>query len=380
VVKTSLYLHIPFCRRKCSYCDFTSFEQPEIPIDRYVELLLKELRLRLRSLEPQVVPTLYFGGGTPSLLSPTQICCLLDAVRNHFSVEPSAEITLEANPGTVTQASLQRYLAAGVNRLSIGIQSLEDRQLEMLGRIHSAAEARTAFTSARTAGFSNISIDLMHGLPGQTLAAWQGTLEETVAMEPEHISVYGLSVEAGTPFAKMAEQGELHLPEEELAAAMLELTAEYLRSAGYDHYEISNFARPGFRSRHNQVYWQRGNYLGFGAGAHSFLNVPAYGQRWENPSTLAEYAAAVSNENLPDRGVALTEKEAMAEFMFLGLRLLEGVDKEEFVRQFGMELEEAFPKVVGKFRARGLLQEEGTMLRLTSRGLLLANLVMQEFV
>jgi len=379
-VKTSLYLHIPFCRRKCSYCDFTSFEQPEIPVDRYVELLLKEMRLRSRSLEPQVVPTLYFGGGTPSLLSPARICCLLDAVRNHFSVEQSAEITLEANPGTVTLASLQGYLAAGVNRLSLGIQSLDDRQLKMLGRIHSAAEARTAFKSARTAGFSNISIDLMHGLPGQTLAAWQVTLREAVALKPEHISAYGLSVEEGTPFAKKAAQGELHLPGEDLAAAMLELTAEYLCSAGYDHYEISNFARPGCRSRHNQVYWQRGNYLGFGAGAHSFLNVPAYGQRWENPSALAAYAAAVSNGNLPDRGVALTQKEAMAEFMFLGLRLLEGVDKEEFVRQFGMELEEAFPKVVGKFRARGLLQEEGTMLRLTSRGLLLANLVMQEFV
>jgi len=172
----------------------------------------------------------------------------------------------------------------------------------------------------------------------------------------------------------------LKLPEEELAAAMFELTTAALCSAGYEHYEISNFARPGYRSRHNQVYWQRGNYLGFGAGAHSFLNVPGYGKRWENPATLAEYAAAISGKNLADREVALTEKEAMAEFMFLGLRLLEGVDKEEFVRQFGRELEEAFPKVVGTFCERGLLQEQGTMLRLTSKGLLLANLVMEAFV
>jgi len=379
-VETSLYLHIPFCIRKCSYCDFTSFDQPLISPASYVELLLKELRLRSGSLEPHVVATLYFGGGTPSLLSPAQICSLLDAIKNHFIVAKDVEITLEANPGTVTLASLEGYLGAGVNRLSIGIQSLDDRQLKVLGRIHSAADARTAFESARAAGFSNISIDLMHGLPGQTLDAWQGTLQEAVAMKPEHISVYGLSIEAGTPFALKAEQGALHLPEEELAAAMFELTAAALCSAGYEHYEISNFARPGCRSRHNQVYWQRGNYLGFGAGAHSFLNVPGYGKRWENPATLAEYAAAVSNKNLADRGVALTEKEAMAEFMFLGLRLLEGVDKEEFVRQFGRELEEAFPKVVGKFCERGLLQEQGTMLRLTSKGLLLANLVMQEFV
>jgi len=379
-VKTSLYLHIPFCIRKCSYCDFTSFAEPAISPANYVELLLTELRLRSRSPEQHDVATLYFGGGTPSLLSSAQIGCLLDAIRNHYTVAQDAETTLEANPGTVTPASLEGYLAAGVNRLSIGMQSLDDRQLKILGRIHSAADARTAFKSARTAGFANISIDLMHGLPRQTLAAWQDTLQEAVTMKPEHISVYGLSIEEGTPFARLAEQGALQLPEEELAAAMLELTAAALSSAGYEHYEISNFALPGCRSRHNQVYWQRGNYLGFGAGAHSFLNAPGYGKRWENPATLAEYAATVGNKKVADRGVALTEKEAMAEFMFLGLRLLAGVDKEEFFRQFGRELEEAFPKVVGIFCERGLLQEQGSMLRLTSQGLLLANLVMQEFV
>ncbi len=201
----------------------------------------------------------------------------MEAARTQFTVDKDAEITLEANPGTVTLESLKGYLAAGVNRLSIGMQSLDDCQLALLGRIHSADDARAAFKAARTAGFSNIGIDLMHGIPRQTPDAWQETLREAVALKPEHISVYGLSVEAGTPFAKKAEMGELNLPDEEQAVAMFEQTAESLCRAGYEHYEISNFARPGYRSRHNQVYWRRGNYLGFGAGAHSFLNRPAYG-------------------------------------------------------------------------------------------------------
>ena len=379
-MQASLYFHIPFCLSKCSYCDFTSFDHHEISPDSYVELLLGELFLRAKSHEPITSPTLYFGGGTPSILAPEQISRLMDAVRKHITIDKEAEITLEANPGTVTLESLKGYLAAGVNRLSIGIQSLEDCQLALLGRIHSADDARTAFKAARTAGFSNIGIDLMHGIPGQTLDAWQSTLREAVALEPEHISVYGLSVEAGTPFAKKAEKGELNLPDEEQAVAMFEQTAESLCRAGYEHYEISNFARPGYRSRHNQIYWRRGNYLGFGAAAHSFLIRSDYGVRWGNPPTLGAYAAAVSSEKLPEIALSLTRKEAMAEFMFLGLRLLEGVDREEFTAQFGLELEAAFPKVVGRLCERGLLSMEGSMLRLTSKGLLLANLVMEEFV
>lgn len=379
-MQAAIYIHIPFCVSKCSYCDFTSFDRPEISTDRYVDLLFDELRQRAEPRETLAVPTLYFGGGTPSLLSPGQIGRLIAAVHTHFSVEAAAEITLEANPGTVTLESLQGYLAAGVNRLSIGVQSLDDRQLALLGRIHSAEEAMAAFTQARTAGFSNVGIDLMHGLPGQTLDAWQGTLQEAVALKPEHISVYGLSVEAGTPFAKKAQQGELNLPDEELAIAMFEETAAVLCSSGYEQYEISNFALPGYRSRHNQVYWRRGNYLGFGAGAHSFLNIPAYGGRWGNPLTLAEYADMVNSRKMSEMEAPLTRKEAMAEFMFLGLRLLEGVDTGDFARQFGLDLEEAFPQAVASLCARGLLTAEGSQVRLTSQGLLLANLVMVEFM
>lgn len=377
---SSLYFHLPYCVRKCSYCDFTSFDSPELPPADYLELLLKEVSLRARLLEPLVVPTLYFGGGTPSLFTPRQIARLLEHVDDLFSVDGTAEITLEANPGTVTRESLEGYRAAGVNRLSLGVQSLNERHLVLLGRIHSAAEARLAFTMARAAGFGNIGIDLMHSLPEQSLESWQGTLREAVSMNPEHISVYGLSVEAGTLFAHKVARGELDLPDEELAVAMFELTAEYLGSAGYEQYEISNYALPGYRSRHNQVYWRRDNYLGFGAGAHSFLRGSDYGSRWENPAVLGEYAATVSSGTLPTMTVPLTRSEAMAEFMFLGLRLLEGVDSGEFARQFGLELEEAFPQVVTRLCAQGLLAREGTRLRLTAKGLLLANLVMAEFV
>jgi len=379
-MQAAIYFHIPFCLSKCGYCDFISFAHPEISPDSYVELLLEELCLRAKFLEPVSAPTIYFGGGTPSILTPEQINRLMEAVRKQFNIDKPAEITLEANPGTVTLESLKGYLAAGVNRLSLGIQSLDDRQLALLGRIHSADDARSAFKAARTAGFSNIGIDLMHGIPGQTLESWQETLREAVALKPEHVSVYGLSVETGTPFAKKAKQGDLNLPDEEQAVAMFEQTTEALCRAGYEHYEISNFARPGYGSRHNQVYWRRGNYLGFGAGAHSFLSRPNFGVRWENPSTLGEYATAVNSGKLSKIAVSLSRKEAMAEFMFLGLRLLEGVNSEEFTLQFGLELEAAFPKVVARLCERGLLSMEGSMLRLTAKGLLLANLVMEEFV
>lgn len=379
-MKSSIYFHIPYCLRKCSYCDFSSFDNPEIPLAAYPEILLEELRLKGRSLEAEAVPTVYFGGGTPSLLTPASIAELLEAVRHRFGVERDAEITLEANPGTLTLESLEGYLEAGVNRLSLGVQSLDDRQLALLGRIHTAVEALEAFSLARSAGFGNIGIDLMHGLPGQTPEGWAGTLCEAIALKPEHISAYGLSVEDGTPFAAMAERGELRLPEEEQAAGMLEMTAELLRSAGYEHYEISNFALPGKRSRHNQVYWRRGNYLGFGAGAHSFLNVPGFGCRWENPSNLRDYAAAVKSNILTENELVLSGKEAMCEFMFLGLRMLEGVDAGEFATQFGVTVDEAFPGAVGTLCQRELLIAEGSIVRLTATGMLLANRVMSEFV
>lgn len=379
-MQSSLYIHIPYCRRKCRYCDFNSTDAPAIPLDAYIRLLLTEIdaALAARSLAP--VPTLYVGGGTPSLLSPDQLGSVLAAVERGCGLAPAAEVTLEANPGTLTPAKLRGYLAAGVNRLSLGVQSLDDAQLRLLGRSHSAAEARGALAMAREAGCRNIGIDLMHALPGQRLPQWRQVLEDAVALEPEHIAAYGLSLEAGTPLAALVASGSLRLPDEETAAAMFELTIAVLTAAGYEHYEIANFARPGFRSRHNQVYWERGSYLGFGAGAHSFWRSSDYGIRWENPADLADYSVVAGTSAAAAGGTVLTRQEAMAEFFFLGLRLRAGVDLERFRAEFGVSAGAAFPGAIERHEAGGLLERHGSQLRLTARGLLLANRVMADFV
>ncbi|HZV80935.1 MAG TPA: radical SAM family heme chaperone HemW [Geobacteraceae bacterium] len=378
-MKASLYLHIPFCQRKCSYCDFNSFESPGMSLGEYAGLLRAELAGTAQRFSVTRVPTVYFGGGTPSLLPPPVVKELLQAAGLYYSLDADVEVTMEANPGTVTLDSLSGYRDAGVNRLSLGIQALEDRQLAILGRIHTADEARDALKLARRAGFANVGIDLMHSLPGQSLAQWEATLRQAVELEPEHVSAYGLSVELGTPFAALASSGKLLLPDEDAAAAMFEFTAEYLTAAGYEHYEISNFARPGCRSRHNQVYWRRENYLGFGAGAHSFARQPGFGLRWENPPGLAEYAACLQGTGGSVEEV-VSREDAMAEFFFLGLRMLDGVDLAEFAAEFGISAEEAFPGVIGRFTASGLLLKEGERISFTRRGVLLANRVLAEFV
>lgn len=372
----AVYIHIPFCRRKCSYCDFNSTSYPEISIEHYSELLQEEIRT---AAEVRAVATIYFGGGTPSLLPPAAVAAIIGAIGRCCAILPDAEVTLEANPGTVTRSSLEGYLAGGVNRLSMGVQSLDDRQLAFLGRIHSAGEARSAFAAARSAGFTNISIDLMHSLPGQTLEGWQETIAAAIALQPEHISAYGLTIEPGTPLFTSLEAGEIALQDEELSAEMFELTAALLGKAGYEHYEISNFALPGYRSRHNQVYWRRGSYRGFGAGAHSFQREPRHGMRWANPAELASYAGQVKNGTVPENE-QLQEQDAMAEFFFLGLRLLDGVDLESFHREFGVAAEVVYPGVIDRFIAAGLLRRSAARLQLTARGVLLANTVLAEFI
>jgi oxygen-independent coproporphyrinogen-3 oxidase len=376
----SLYLHIPFCRRKCTYCDFVSYEASPVSPSRYVQLLQRELADVARRFPLAGVPTVYFGGGTPSLLSPPLVGDLLDTCGACFPIEVDAEVTLEVNPGTVTPASLAGYRQAGVNRLSIGIQSLDQRELELLGRIHSASQGRSTVRDARRAGFDNVSVDLMHSLPGQTLARWKETLEQAIALEPEHISAYGLTLEEGTPLTERLARGEIASPDPELAADMLELTIDLLVSAGYGQYEISNFALPGRRSRHNQVYWRRGTYLGIGAGAHSFVAEPGYGLRWENPADLQKYAADVPYSLFDRLLQPLSRDDAMAEFFFLGLRLCEGIDLALFADSFGVTAGEAFPGVIERHCADGLLVREGEKLRFSRRGMMLANRVLADFV
>lgn len=378
----SLYIHFPFCVKKCLYCDFDSVSGSSVTTDEYVTAVVREMELRRAGLDrPVSVPTLYFGGGTPSLMAPELVGRVIDAAARLYGVEADAEVTLEANPGTLTTEKLAGYRQAGVNRLSLGVQSLDDGLLQRLGRVHSAEEARAAFETARDAGFANIGIDLIHSLPGQTLAMWQSTLATAMALAPEHISAYGLSVEEGTPFAAMEERGELPLPDENEAVAMFEATREILVTGGYEHYEISNFARPGCRSRHNQVYWRRGNYLGFGAGAHSFLQKPTWGLRWVNPRNHSDYLSSIG-EGLPrqDELQQLSLREGMAEQFFLGLRLLDGVDLEQARTDFGPALDEAYGGIITDLIARGLLVREGARLRIAPGSIILANRIFSAFV
>lgn len=381
-MNTALYIHFPFCIRKCLYCDFNSLAGSAISTTEYVAALLREMALVRESRECVfTASTLYFGGGTPSLLEPRLVERIIEAAGRLFCLEADAEITIEANPGTVTREKLAAYRLAGVNRLSMGMQSFSERMLLHLGRAHTAREGLDAFTFARDAGFANIGIDLIHSLPGEDMDIWLADLDQAVLLKPEHISAYGLTIEPGTPFHAMDQRGELDLPCEETAAGMFEMTSDMLRQAGYEHYEISNYALPGFRSRHNQVYWQRGNYLGFGAGAHSFLASPSASLRWKNMDSSDNYMQALADGILPGEELsAVTKLEAMSETLFLGLRMLEGVDPERFREEFGVTLQEAYPKEFEGLMADGLLELQQGRVRLSRRGLILANQVFVKFV
>jgi len=378
---TRLYLHIPFCRRKCPYCAFVSQEPAAGDLEGYGDILSAEMGLAAQAFGAEKpLESVYFGGGTPSLLDPSHIARILERAAGLFSLEQRAEITLEANPGTVDQERLAAFRSAGVNRLSLGVQSFSDPMLAALGRIHSAAEAREAFGAARAAGFDNIGIDLIHALPGQTLPLWRNELEQALALKPEHLSIYGLTVEEGTPFARQYGDDSPLLPDEDLAADMFEEADDLLTAAGYEHYEIANYALPGRRSDHNSGYWHRDGYLGLGAGAHSFLR-QGYGVRFGNPAGLDAYAGAIAQGLLPHGDEqTLTRQDALAEFMFLGLRMADGIVEDEFQQEFGVGLEEMFGEAVSKLTTLGLLETAGGRIRLTRRGMLLSNQVFARFL
>ena len=381
-METSLYIHFPFCLKKCLYCDFNSFAGSPVTPEEYTALVLAEMDLRRPHLPgPVTAASLYFGGGTPSLLEPGQVARLVEAAVRLYGLSGEAEVTIEANPGTVTGAALAGYRRAGVNRLSLGVQSFSDQMLDLLGRVHTVRQALDSFAAARAAGFANVSIDLMHSLPGQTPDAWLSELARAVLLKPEHISAYALSVEAGTPFALLADQGRLVLPPEEDQVTMFRETSQVLREGGYEHYEISSFALAGFRSRHNGVYWQRGNYLGFGAGAHSFLRTPDFGRRWRNKPAPEEYGKLLAGRILPEEEISiLTRREAMSEFLFLGLRMRDGIELARFREEFGSPVEETYPGELDELAGGELVEVRDGMLRITEKGLLLANQVLMRFV
>lgn len=376
-MKTTLYIHYPFCQRKCLYCSFNSTDDVSINPEEYCAGILREMELRSQTMGDEIAAvTLYFGGGTPSLMDPSLAERLIMAARRIFRLTADAEVTLECNPGTVKKESLAAFRSAGVNRISLGAQSFHDFLLSGLGRLHSAADALEAVGAVRDAGFGNVGIDLIHSIPGQSAAMWESDLERACALELEHISVYGLTVEEGTPFARQEREGGLQLPDEDQSAAMYEMASEFLVSRGFEHYEIANFARPGFRSRHNSGYWQRLPCLGFGAGAHSFLPRPGNGIRFSNAEGISDYLRSLAEGTLPvSDSCPLSRREAMAERLFLGLRLSEGVNLSDFLREFGVPFEEAFGPACGPLFSAGLLEIRDGCLILPPRARILSNQV-----
>ena len=376
---TGIYIHIPFCIRKCPYCSFTSFTAEKIPEKEYLNAIVKEIETRCREIDLPDIGTIYFGGGTPSLISPGGISSILPALAGKFRLT-NPEITIEANPGTVDLDKLRGYRNEGVNRISIGIQSFNDRLLLNLGRSHSSKKALNAFESARTAGFNNIGIDLIHSVGGESLQDWQDDLKEAVLLHPEHISAYNLTIEEGTPFHHSQEKGLLVLPAEEEQTDMLLAAIEILGAAGYEHYEVSNYALPGFRSQHNQVYWKGGCYFGFGVSAHSYYK-KGWGIRMANSPDLADYLNRINlNRTAVVEEDILTKEKAMGEAVFLGLRMMEGINVKDFESRFGINIEEAYSVAIEELMTEDFLIRDNDRLKLTRKGLLFYNDVAIRFI
>ena len=324
--------------------------------------------------------SIYFGVVTPSLLPPEQAALIIRLAAQLFGLSPDAEITLEANPGTINQARLAAFRRAGINRLSLGVQSFDDNFLRCLGRAHNADQARKAFGDARSDGFNNIGIDLMHSLPTQNILQWQTGLKQSIQLSPEHLSIYGLTVEEGTPFSQRYPYDSPDRPDDDMSADMFEIADDLLTEAGYEHYEIANHARSGYRSRHNCGYWQRDGCLGLGVGAHSFIK-DGNGVRTSNVSSLKNYAEALTDGRLPilDRQ-RLSLVEAMEEYMFLGLRLADGVSMDKFELEFGCPCRGVYGTAIDELVRLDLLRSHNTNLRLTRRGMLLSNQVFARFL
>ena len=405
-----LYIHSPFCARKCSYCDFLSFAAPERVYREYMDKLIEEICGQGPNFQEYRVSTIFVGGGTPSILPADLIMELFATLSENFDIALDAEVTLEANPGTLTMEKLEVYRQSGINRLSIGLQSADDKELKYLGRIHSYDSFLKSYQRARQAGFKNINVDLMSALPGQDVHSWRTTLKKVMMLKPEHISAYSLIIEEGTPFferfgepeckkgllsggqqenskkpetasevaARAAVMTLPDLPDEDTDREMYHLTKEMMAAQGYERYEISNYAKKGYECRHNTGYWTGVEYLGLGLGASSYT----YGYRYHNTEDLQEYLSL----NLYEGGAAardieeLSLEDKMEEFMFVGLRMMKGVSGSEFLERFGLNMWNVYGDVLKKLEQQGLIEVEAPMVRLTERGIDVSNVVLSEFL
>ncbi len=399
----AVYVHIPFCVRKCAYCDFLSFPGTGDVQEQYMEKLLWEIQENAGRYQDYEIRSVFIGGGTPSVVKADHIARIMGLLRSKYAFHGEAECTIECNPGTVDREKLTLYRASGINRISIGCQSVHERELKQLGRIHSYPQFLETFRSAREAGFDNINVDLMSGLPGQSEEDWQQCLRTIAGLGPEHISAYSLIIEEGTPFyeryhrqVELREKGrepeeirrillesdseknketEL-LPSEETEREMYHLTGKVLSEYGYGRYELSNYAKQGKECRHNMVYWQRGDYAGFGLGAASCVS----GRRWKNETDLQRYLNGDQAAKMITEREKLAPEECRSEAMFLGLRLTGGIDIAAFAKRYGRMPEECYGEHILRMKQEGLLEEKNGTLRLTERGLDLANVVMGGFV
>jgi len=380
--KAGVYLHIPFCRSRCSYCDFaTDVYKNAAIVESYVSALAQEIENfddsadSTRAIPKRKIDTIYFGGGTPSLLTPMQLAKIFDSIHRKFFVEKNSEITMEMNPATVTLETLKDYKSLGVNRASFGAQTFDDAELKRLGRRHTAADVRETIELLRRAGFHNVSFDLIAGLPRQTLKDWERNLNEALNLQPEHLSLYLLEIHEATPLAEQIRSGRQPLPDEELAAAMYETMLERVSASGYRQYEISNFAAPNHESKHNSKYWTLDPVFGFGCSAHSFDGVNI---RYSNERDTARYVSMIEKS-----GSATIEKQeidAASEFVFLGLRLTQGVDLNEYEKRFGINLREKYAEDLRRLEDLELIKFSENRLKLTGRGFLFSNEVFTVFV
>ena len=377
-MKAGIYIHIPFCKSRCSYCDFaTDVYRNEAAVERYVNALIAEIaNYELQSANS--VETIYFGGGTPSLLSAKQLEKILESIYKKFSIDEKIEFTLEMNPATVSLEKLQDFKSLGVNRASFGVQTFDDRALKILARGHDSLDARKTFILLRKAKFENVSFDLIGGLPNQSLKDWEKNLDEALNLNPEHLSLYLLEIHEGTPLAEQIRSQRQPLPDEDLAGEMYELMVERVSKKGFEQYEISNFAKKGFESKHNNKYWLCEPVFGFGVSAHSFDGI---GKRWSNERDTNNYVKLIESGKSPIvETVNLTEKQLASEFAFLGLRLKKGLNLQEYKLKFNIDLKEKYAEDFHHFEKFGLIECDEEILRLTKKGYVYSNEVFTVFV
>lgn len=377
IEQIGLYIHIPFCKAKCNYCDFNSYAGAEKYIAQYFDALKREMLLYSEKLKDYKIRTVFIGGGTPSLVDTRYLYETINSLRQYFNVEKGCETSIETNPGTLSYEKLLSYKALGINRLSIGLQAWQNELLGELGRIHCREEFSENFKLARKAGFKNINVDLIFGIPGQKLGDWAETIANIVKLEPEHVSCYSLKIEEDTVYGRKLEEGLLVSVDDELDRKMYYIAIDKLTGNKYRHYEISNFAKPGYECRHNLVYWKAERYIGLGAGAHSYFE----GKRYNNCTHIESYVKSLLSGKIPEEDVQEIDKmEEISEFLILGLRLVEGISAGEFKARFHEDMFDLFGEKIKKLLKKELMEKDGDRIRLTNYGLDTANQVFAEFV